>query len=392
MKRLFAGLAALALVGSVAQAQASTYTRMVPATKWTVDSTLFGVSSDSSGKRLTRAMTLLNQRKFLSAGAFDSLTSTGRVNGSVFNASAVSGQVFGAILGTTGTLYTKFTNTSGDGLFGLSGSSTTGILTGGHAYALTVNSGNSSARPIDWGQNFARIGGFDSLGTLDHGRDSLHTGTALVFPGTDSVIGAPTWASGQSFPTVTSAGAVTVNGGTSARRTITYSATNGLWIAGGGGSSFDMALTDSAGNGYILVPHGLQTIRMPTYGAGTATFSSNGTISSASDETLKDIDGTFDVGLDALRRITPIRYFWNEKSGMADGHEYAGFGARAVDAVLPIATGRNANGTYTLQDRALIAVLWNSVRQLDAENETHKRELRCLAKAVNKKQRLACLN
>lgn len=76
-----ATLLGLVAVGA-ARAQTSTYTRMVPASKWAPDSTLFAVSADSSAdtsrfKWKTRALTLRNFRTFNDYGVHDSIATNG---------------------------------------------------------------------------------------------------------------------------------------------------------------------------------------------------------------------------------------------------------------------------------------------------------------------------
>ncbi len=109
-------------------------------------------------------------------------------------------------------------------------------------------------------------------------------------------------------------------------------------------------------------------ITMPAYGAGAATFSSAGVISSASDERLKDIQRQFTTGLTALMSIKPITFKWRADSGMGiDEHEYSGFSAQNVMSVIPEGVGQDARGFYSLQDRALMAVMVNAIKELSAK-------------------------
>lgn len=110
-----------------------------------------------------------------------------------------------------------------------------------------------------------------------------------------------------------------------------------------------------------------QTIRMPAYGSGTATFDANGLISSVSDERLKTIRGPFTAGLAELLKINPIRYNWNELSGLDQENIYTSFSAQNVMKWIPEAVGKNLNGFYSISDRVLIAALVNAVKSLHQE-------------------------
>lgn len=118
-----------------------------------------------------------------------------------------------------------------------------------------------------------------------------------------------------------------------------------------------------------LVPtsqlHTTGSVRFANFGAGAATFDANGNISSVSDERLKDIKGKFKVGLKDILKIEPIIYKWNKKSGLEMDHLYAGFSAQNVQKAIPEAVGENGKGILSLQDRALLAALVNSVKELN---------------------------
>lgn len=108
-------------------------------------------------------------------------------------------------------------------------------------------------------------------------------------------------------------------------------------------------------------------VRMTSFGAGTATFDSSGNISSSSDERLKTDIQPFNTGLAALSKINPIKYKWNSISGMEMQHDYVGFSAQNVQSVLPEGVGMNSKGYLSLQERAIIATLVNSVKELQTE-------------------------
>ncbi len=130
-------------------------------------------------------------------------------------------------------------------------------------------------------------------------------------------------------------------------------------------------------------------VRFNSYGAGTLTTDASGNVTASSDEDLKEIaPGRFKLGLDVLRLIEPITYRWKKETGFDTRNDYHGFGARNVKKAFEAHGGRgawgyNADGTMTLQERALTAVVVNSVKELDSrvtqleqENEALRKELR----------------
>jgi hypothetical protein len=112
------------------------------------------------------------------------------------------------------------------------------------------------------------------------------------------------------------------------------------------------------------------------YGAGTLTTNASGVVSATSDERLKDILTPFTRGLDAITRINPIRYRWNNESQMGDDNEiYAGFSAQDVQRAIPEAVavvpdrGHPHAGMLSLQDRPIIAALVNAIKELNERIE-----------------------
>lgn len=137
--------------------------------------------------------------------------------------------------------------------------------------------------------------------------------------------------------------------------------------------------SDAGGSGSlpeVMRISGTGTVTMPLYGAGTATFSAAGVISSVSDERLKNIQGPMTQGLDAVMALTPILYKWNDKAGMGkDNTIYPGFSAQEVQKVIPEAIGVNKEGMLSLQDRGIIGALVNAVKEQQAQIEELKARL-----------------
>jgi hypothetical protein len=117
--------------------------------------------------------------------------------------------------------------------------------------------------------------------------------------------------------------------------------------------------------------------RMNTYGAGAATFDASGNITSVSDIRLKNLQGMYGVGLKQLMQIDPIVYKWKPESGMETEHNYIGFSAQNIQYALGNdAVGINKQGYMSIQDRAIMALLVNSVKEMQKEIEDLKQQLK----------------
>ena len=92
----------------------------------------------------------------------------------------------------------------------------------------------------------------------------------------------------------------------------------------------------------------------------------------ASDERLKNISGNYTGGLNELMKLKTINYSWNNISGRDTLLSHVGFSAQNIKEVLPEAVTTNKEGYYALEDRAVIALLVNSVQQLKKEIEILK--------------------
>lgn len=145
---------------------------------------------------------------------------------------------------------------------------------------------------------------------------------------------------------------------------------DGTFYAGGWCESSTLRLGVGTASG--LTPY-LQVAaagnRFPSYGAGTLTTDASGNITASSDERLKDIDGPYTRGLADLREIKPINYHWKTSTGLDRTETYTGVSAQNVAENVPEAVGIAPDGTYTVNDRALIATLINANNELAARLE-----------------------
>lgn len=120
-------------------------------------------------------------------------------------------------------------------------------------------------------------------------------------------------------------------------------------------------------------------VKMPAYGAGTATFDASGNISSVSDVRLKNVKSRYQVGLGAIMKIKPITFKWKPESGMETDHLYNGFSAQNIEEALgKDAIGVNSKGYKSIQDRNILAALVNAIQQQQAQIEALKRTIKKL--------------
>ena len=161
--------------------------------------------------------------------------------------------------------------------------------------------------------------------------------------------------------------------------------TPGQVAAGASGNDFQiftggtvrLTVASSTGNVGIGVSaptsrlHTTGTVRFAGFGAGTLTTDASGNLSVSSDERLKDITGSFETGLAAIRGLEPIRYRWNATSGLETESIYAGFSAQNVMDHIEDAVGVDTNtGYFTLSDRPIIAASVNAIKELDLTIES----------------------
>ena len=112
------------------------------------------------------------------------------------------------------------------------------------------------------------------------------------------------------------------------------------------------------------------TVQFAGFGAGTVQTDAQGNITVSSDERLKNINGTFDRGLDDLEKLDPILYHWNATSGLDQTTQYAGFSAQNVQGAIPEAVDTDPRGYLSLQDRPILATAVNAIKELAGRTDT----------------------
>jgi hypothetical protein len=134
----------------------------------------------------------------------------------------------------------------------------------------------------------------------------------------------------------------------------------------GGGGFLHFQTAPSASGAYTTKLQVNQdgTLRFNSYGAGTLSTSSNGTVS-ASDGRYKTKTRFIENAIDAISALQPTYYRWNEDSPFESDHEELGFIAQEVAAVIPEASpGEDEEGKYrNYHDRAIIAMLVKGIQE-----------------------------
>ncbi|UWU68197.1 tail fiber domain-containing protein [Bradyrhizobium sp. NC92] len=128
-------------------------------------------------------------------------------------------------------------------------------------------------------------------------------------------------------------------------------------------------------------------VQLANYGAGTLTTDASGNVTASSDERLKDIQGGFTRGLEAITALNPILYRWNEKSSNDMSATYAGFSAQDVQKAIPEAVSTDQRGYLTLSDRPIEAAMVNAIKELKAANDNLKAANDDLKKRLDSQQR-----
>ena len=163
------------------------------------------------------------------------------------------------------------------------------------------------------------------------------------------------------------------------------SATGTLAVSG----TTTLALVGSVGIGTSTPSAQLTTtgtVRFAAFGAGSLQTDASGNVSVSSDERLKNIQGNFTKGLEALALINPIQYTWKPTTGYDTANVYTGFSAQNIQDALPEAVGKNADGYLSLSDRPLLATVINAIKQIYVWMKTTDTRVETLETQINTMQ------
>jgi len=121
---------------------------------------------------------------------------------------------------------------------------------------------------------------------------------------------------------------------------------------------------------------------------GTANKPGGGSWDIFSDERLKNIKGNFNSGLKAVMQLQPLRYEYtrNNALGINSAGEHVGFGAQAVQKIIPEAVTRNENGYLQINNDPILWTMLNAIKEQQKEIEQLKGQIRQLRAASRKRR------
>jgi len=113
--------------------------------------------------------------------------------------------------------------------------------------------------------------------------------------------------------------------------------------------------------------------------SGTANKTGGGSWDVFSDERLKLIRGNYNRGLNAVMQLQPLRYQYKPDNalGLTSKSEYIGFGAQAVQKVIPEAVTTNS-GYLQINNDPIIWTMLNAIKEQQKQIEELKAEVRRL--------------
>jgi hypothetical protein len=116
---------------------------------------------------------------------------------------------------------------------------------------------------------------------------------------------------------------------------------------------------------------------------GNASKPGGGTWAVFSDERLKTIKGQFNSGLEAVMKLQPLRYEYTQNNALKINSpgEHIGFGAQAVQKVIPEAVTSNSQGYLMINNDPILWTMLNAIKEQQKEIEQLKVQVRQLRAA-----------
>ena len=326
-------------------------------TRWTIDTN--GLLSQSQANSNSNAMGI-SINNFLAGGYGAKLTLLN-------SARSFSFYVTGAADGVdAGGVFAVYDNTTGGGGgYRMYINSTGKIGLGPYAYETTRDIGMDSSVARNWGlerhptantagNNFTLNAGGATSGATNKAGGSLYLAPGIsTGNGTSSVII-------QAYPT--SAGSTSDN-------TIATVAT------------FTNALTTLTGSLTVSALANAATTSAVCYNTGTGVFTYNSTVGTCtvSDERLKNMGPRIDHALDKLLQINGVNYTWKD-AAYGTGPQI-GVGAQTVEKVFPELVQTGSDGYKSVDYQRLTAPIIEALRELKADNDNLRAEIKKGAKA-----------
>jgi len=122
---------------------------------------------------------------------------------------------------------------------------------------------------------------------------------------------------------------------------------------------------------------------------GDADKTGGNTWLSFSDERLKNIKGRFNLGLKAVMQLQPIRYEYlkNNALGLKSDGAHIGFGAQAVQKIIPEAVTKNSEGYLMVNGDPILWTMLNAIKEQQKEIAELKGQIRKLQATSRKRTR-----
>src|SRR5438067_1291049 len=122
---------------------------------------------------------------------------------------------------------------------------------------------------------------------------------------------------------------------------------------------------------------------------GDASKIGGGSWQSFSDERLKNIKGRFNSGLSAVMRLQPLRYEYKPDNalGLKSEGEHIGFGAQALQKIIPEAVTKNANGYLMVNNDPILWTMLNAIKEQQKQIAELKGQIRKLQATSRRRAR-----
>jgi hypothetical protein len=122
---------------------------------------------------------------------------------------------------------------------------------------------------------------------------------------------------------------------------------------------------------------------------GDASKVGGGSWQSFSDERLKNIKGNFNSGLNAVMQLQPLRYEYKRDNvlGLKSEGEHIGFGAQALQKVIPEAVTKNSAGYLMVNNDPILWTMLNAIKEQQKEIATLKVQIRKLQGSAHRRRK-----
>ena len=106
-----------------------------------------------------------------------------------------------------------------------------------------------------------------------------------------------------------------------------------------------------------------------------------------SDERLKNIKGRFNSGLKAVMQLQPVRFQYKRDNalGLQSELEQVGFGAQALQKIIPEAVSKNANGYLMVNNDPILWTMLNAIKEQQKEIVELKGQIQKLQSASHRR-------